>query len=149
MWRRDSRPTPGAAPLMTHDCYGCTLRPARSSPIISPMKTVLSQRGPTSVCRSLPLMFKLLELSSPSVSHGLARAVYQGVLADWALSPYAWTELVIQEYFSVGPEELPNLNVWDKISSFIVPGDYPAVIDVKGRLTDGALINGDPSGFVA
>ena len=48
---------------------------------------------------------------------------YQGVLSDWALSPYVWTELEIQEYFSVGPEELPSLNVWNKISSFIVPGD--------------------------
>ena len=73
---------------------------------------------------------------------------YQGVLADWMLSPHAWTELEITQYFSVGPEELPSLDLWDKVSSFIVPGEYPAVVDAKGNLTDGALINGVPSDFV-
>ena len=74
---------------------------------------------------------------------------YQGVLSSWACSPHAWTELEITQYFSVGPEELPNLDLWDKISSFIVPGEYPTVTDVKGTLTGGALINGSPSDFVA
>ena len=74
---------------------------------------------------------------------------YQGVLADWALSPHAWTEVEIQEYFSVGPDQLSSLNVWDKITSFIAPGEYPAVIDTKGVLTDGVFYNGSPDDFIA
>ena len=51
--------------------------------------------------------------------------------------------------FSVGPDQLPSLNVGDKISSFTAPGEYPAVIDTKGVLTDGVFYNGLPDDFVA
>ena len=74
---------------------------------------------------------------------------YQGVLADWMLSPHAWTELQIQQYFSVAAEQLPSLDLWSKVSSFVVPGEYPAVTDLKGNLTAGALINGVATDFVA
>ena len=93
-----------------------------------------------------------LSFSGPWTGTGGASfsgTAYQGVLSSWACSPHAWTELEITQYFSVGPEELLNLHLWDKISSFIVPGEYPTVTDVKGTLTGGALINGSPSDFVA
>ena len=44
--------------------------------------------------------------------------------------------------------ELDTLDLWDKVSSFIVPAAYPALVDVKGKLTNGALLNGEPSDFV-
>ena len=75
---------------------------------------------------------------------------YQGVLSGWVLSSgHAWTELEIQEYFSVPPEQLASLQVYSKITSCIEPGEYPAVIDTKGVLTGGALYNGSPDDFVA
>ena len=76
-------------------------------------------------------------------------AGYDGTLADCVLSPHAWTELQIQEYFSVGPDQLSTLDVWDRITSYIVPGtEFPAVIDLKGSLSGGALHNGQPTDFV-
>ena len=89
------------------------------------------------------------KLWSGTGGQAFSGTAYQGVLADWALSPHAWTELEIQEYFSVGPAQLPSLNVWDKIDSFIAPGEYPSVIDTKGVLTDGVFYNGSPDDFVA
>ena len=75
-------------------------------------------------------------------------SAYEGVLSDWVLSPHAWTEEELNEYFSVPADQLPGLDLWDKVSSFIVPGNYPALTDVKGDLTGGALLNGEPSEFV-
>ena len=93
-----------------------------------------------------------LSFASPWTGTGgtaFSAAAYRGVLSVWMLSPYAWTELQIQEYFSVGPEQLPSLNAWDNISSVIVPGVYPEVIDTKGVLTGGGFYNGSPDDFVA
>ena len=50
--------------------------------------------------------------------------------------------------FAAPADELETLDLWDKVSSFITPGVYPALVDVKGKLTNGALLNGEPSGFV-
>ena len=76
-------------------------------------------------------------------------AAYDGTLADWVLSPHAWTELQIQEYFSVGPDQLSTLDVWDRITSYIVPGtQFPEVIDLKGTLSGGLLHNGSADDFV-
>ena len=73
---------------------------------------------------------------------------YEGVLADWVVSPHAWTTEELDEYFSVGADELETLDLWDKVSSFIIPGAYPALVDVKGNLSNGALLNGEASDFV-
>ena len=73
---------------------------------------------------------------------------YEAVLTHWILSPHAWTEEELIEYFSVPADELPTLDLYDKVSSFIVPGVYPNLTDVKGNLTGGALINGEPSDFL-
>ena len=47
---------------------------------------------------------------------------YEGALCGWVLSPHAWTEVELVEYFSVPSDELETLDLWDKVSSFIVPG---------------------------
>ena len=73
---------------------------------------------------------------------------YEGVLTHWVLSPHAWADEELVEYFASPIEDLPTLALWDKVSSFIVPGVYPVVKDIKGNLTDGALINGEPSDFL-
>ena len=73
---------------------------------------------------------------------------YQGVLADWVVFPHALTTEELDAYFAVPADELETLDLWDKVSSFIIPGVYPALVDVKGKLSNGALLNGDPSGFV-
>ena len=79
---------------------------------------------------------------------GFSGGPYEGVLADWVVFPHALTEEELDEYFSVPADELETLDLWDKVSSFIVPGVYPALVDVKGKLTNGALLNGEPSDFV-
>ena len=70
------------------------------------------------------------------------------MLCDWVVSPHAWTEEELDEYFSVPLDELETLDLWDKVSSFIIPAQYPNLRHVKGNLTNGALINGEPSDFV-
>ena len=75
-------------------------------------------------------------------------SAYEGVLTHWVLSPYAFIEEELIEYFSVPADELPTLDLYDKVSSFIAPGVYPEVKDIKGNLPDGQLINGEPSDFL-
>ena len=69
-------------------------------------------------------------------------------LSDWVLSPHAWTDLEITEFFSKPPEQLPSLPLYEKITSWLKPGVYPEVIDFKGALTGGALYGGSPADFV-
>ena len=73
---------------------------------------------------------------------------YHATLSDWVLSPHAWTDLEIAEFFSEPPEQLPSLPLYEKISSWLKPGTYPEVIDFKGTLTNGSLYNGSPADFV-
>ena len=73
---------------------------------------------------------------------------YEGVLADWVVFPHALTSEELDAYFAVPADELDTIDLWDKVSSFIIPGVYPALVDVKGNLSSGALLNGDPSDFV-
>ena len=109
-----------------------------------------------SVYRSQPLMlrhqevrFRLAELGQAQGElTSLALLTTEPLLTGY-LAPHAWTELQIQEYFSVGPDQLSKLDVWDWITSYIVPGtEFPAVIDLKGSLSGGALHNGQPTDFV-
>ena len=69
-------------------------------------------------------------------------------LSDLVLSDHAWTDLEIAEFFSVPPEQLPSLPLYEKVSSWLKPGVYPEVIDFKGALTGGALYGGSPADFV-
>ena len=45
-------------------------------------------------------------------------------------------------------DDFSILSFYHKVSSWIKPGVYPTVYDVKGALTGGALYNGIPSDFV-
>ena len=78
---------------------------------------------------------------------GFSGSGYEGVLTHWVASPYAWTEEELANYFSVPADERPALALWDKVSSFIVPGVYPSLTGVKGALTNGQLINDEPADF--
>ena len=72
---------------------------------------------------------------------------YQGTLSDWILSPYAFTPVDVQEFSkSTMPSDLSFYD--SKITSWLKPGVYPTVTDVKGTLSDGALYNGQPEDFV-
>ena len=69
-------------------------------------------------------------------------------LSDWVLSNHVFTDLEITELFSEPPEQLPGLAIYEKIASWLKPGNYPEVIDFKGTLTGGALYGGSPADFV-
>ena len=45
-------------------------------------------------------------------------------------------------------EDLPSLSLCDKVSSYIVPGVYPNLTDVKGTLSNGQLIGGEEADFL-
>ena len=74
---------------------------------------------------------------------------YHATLSDWILSDHAWTDLEIDEFFSVPPEQLPSFPFYEEITSWLKPGVYPEVIDFRGVLTGGALCGGNPSYFAA
>ena len=71
-----------------------------------------------------------------------------GTMSDWALSPYAWSPVELTEFFSQPSHDLPTLSFYHKVSSWIKPGVYPTVYDVKGILSGGVFQNGLPSDFV-
>ena len=69
-------------------------------------------------------------------------------LSDWVLSNHAWTDREIAESFSEAPDQLPAVSIYEKITSWLKPGVFPEVVDVKGALTGGALYGGSPADFV-
>ena len=71
-----------------------------------------------------------------------------GYLENWVLSPYAWSPVELNELFGQSSDNLSTLSFYHKVSSWIKPGVYPTVYDVKGTLTSGALYNGIPADFV-
>ena len=116
---------------------------------------VVTRKEPTFPFQTVPSLHKLLDLSSffskpwsGSGGAAFSGGCYEGVLSDWVLSPHAWSTEELDSYFSVPADELSTLDLWTKVSSFIVPGVYPALTDVKGALTNGALLNGESSDFV-
>ena len=46
-------------------------------------------------------------------------------------------------------EDLPTLPLYDKVSSYIVPGAYPNLTDVKGTLSNGQLVGGEDADFLS
>ena len=73
---------------------------------------------------------------------------YEAVLTHWVLSPHAWTDEELVSYFASPIEDLPSLPLYDKVSSYIVPGVYPNLTDVKGTLSNGQLIGGEEADFL-
>ena len=71
-----------------------------------------------------------------------------GTCSEWVLSEHAWDATEIAEFFNTPSHELHTLSFYNKIASWIKPGTYPAVVDIKGTLDGGELHNGVPSGFV-
>ena len=45
-------------------------------------------------------------------------------------------------------EDLPSLSLYDKVSSYIVPGVYPNLTDDKGTVSNGQLIGGEAADFL-
>ena len=73
---------------------------------------------------------------------------YQAIMTHWVLSPHAWSEEELVQYFGSPIEDLPSLPLYDKVSSFIVPAVYPNLTDIKGTLSDGVLIGGEEADFL-
>ena len=73
---------------------------------------------------------------------------YQAIMTHWVLSPHAWTDDELVEYFGSPIEDLPSLPLYDKVSSYTVPGVYPNLTDIKGALSNGQLIGGEEADFL-
>jgi hypothetical protein len=71
-----------------------------------------------------------------------------GTFNNWVLSDHAWSPVELTELFSQSSDVLPTLTFYHKVSSWIKPGVYPAVYDVKGVLSGGVFHNGLPTDFV-
>ena len=65
------------------------------------------------------------------------------------LSKYTWDDTQLAELFAVADEDFASLSFYDQICSWCKLGEdtYPAVQDLKGQLTGGSLIGGQPSDF--
>ena len=70
------------------------------------------------------------------------------MLTHWVLSPHAWTDEELVSYFASPIEDLPSLPLYDKVSSYIIPGSYPNLTDVKGTLSNGQLVGGEEADFL-
>ena len=68
--------------------------------------------------------------------------------SEWILSEHAWDATEIAEFFDTPSHELHTLSFYNKIDSWLKPGVYPAVVDLKGALMGGELHNGVSSDFV-
>ena len=71
-----------------------------------------------------------------------------GTCSEWVLPEHAWNASEITEFFGTPSHELHTLSFYNKIGSWLKPGTYPAVVDLKGILGGGELHNGVPSDFV-
>ena len=73
-----------------------------------------------------------------------------GTCSEWVLSDgHAWDATEIAEFFNTPSHEVHTLSFYDdKISSWLKPGVYPTVVDLKGTLHSGQLIDGASSEFI-
>ena len=71
-----------------------------------------------------------------------------GTFNNWVLSGHVWSPVELTEFFSQSSDVLETLSFYHKVSSWIKPGVYPAVYDVKGVLTGGVFHNGLPTDYV-
>ena len=79
---------------------------------------------------------------------GFSGTGYQAIMTHWVLSPHAWSDEELVQYFASPIEDLPTLPLYGKVSSYIVPGVYPNSTDVKGTLGSGQLIGGEEADFL-
>ena len=92
-----------------------------------------------------------LEFSKPWSGTGgtaFSGTGYQAIMTHWVLSPHAWSDEELVQYFDSPIEDLPTLPLYDKVSSFITPGVYPNLVDAKGALSNGQLIGGEEADFL-
>ena len=51
------------------------------------------------------------------------------------------------KYFSIADRDFNTLSYYSQIWAWLRPGTYPAWVDNKGNVPDGALIGGSPGDF--
>ena len=66
-------------------------------------------------------------------------------VGDIIVTKETFNDAAVSKYFSIANKDLNTLSYYDShIWSWLRPGTYPAIIDVKGNVPDGALIGGSP-----
>ena len=140
---------------MTVACSGSIEQLQRDCVITSPMQMALTAKKANI---SIPQSYIDAETLSPQLEFSNAWSGaggsafsgtgYQAIMTHWVLSAHAWTEEELVEYFGSPIEDLPSLPLHDKVSSYIVPGVYPNLTDVKGTLSNGQLIGGEEADFL-
>ena len=65
------------------------------------------------------------------------------------LSKHTWDDDQLAELFAVENEDFASLSFYGDICSWCKLGEdtYPNVLDLKGQLTGGSLVGGQPSDF--
>ena len=73
---------------------------------------------------------------------------WMGGVGDMIISKHAWNTAQVAEYFAVADKDFSTLSYYALQSyAWLKPGAYPALIDVKGNVLDGALIDGQATDF--
>ena len=155
MWQPGRTATLGLVLQMIAACFGCIQQLKRNYAIIFPMRMAHIVKKANI---SIPQTYIDAQTPSTQLEFGKAWSGtggtafsgtgYQAIMTHWVLSPHAWTDEELVEYFDSPIEDLPSLPLYDKVSSYIVPGVYPNLTDVKGTLSNGQLIGGEEADFL-
>ena len=74
--------------------------------------------------------------------------LWMGGVGDMLISKHAWNTAQVAEYFAVADKDFSTLSYYGlEVYAWLKPGTYPALVDAKGNVPDGALINGSATDF--
>ena len=64
------------------------------------------------------------------------------------VSKHAWSNAMVTEYFAIPDKDFSALSFYASyVWSWLRPGAYPELVDVKGNVAAGSLVGGQPSDF--
>ena len=74
--------------------------------------------------------------------------LWMGGIGDMIVSKHVWNNAQVAEYYAVADKDFSTLSNNDsQFYAWPRPGIYPEIIDVKGNLLSGSLVNGSESDF--
>ena len=107
---------------------------------------------------SIPASFAGVQVVGPGLDFGLgfsgtgganfSSVRWLGGVGDMVVSKHAWSDSMVTEYFAIADKDFSALSFYASfVWSWLRPGTYPELVDVKGNVAAGSLVGGIAGDF--